>query len=1061
MTDLTHPANGAFHTISIYEQDHNYMMVTSKNAVWNNPENESNAVRWSSNNGNLNDWISLTFPESNYSNTITASMISPLNKNNLWLGHGKIPNSNEIERVSRSLDGGASWVDWSKGLLRVPVNDFAYDKSTDLIYIATDIGVFYRPAFDPVDGDGWKCYNNGLPVCIVTEIDINNCSQELIVSTYGRGIWKVDLPTRELVISTDTEWSEDMDIFTDVKVTDGATLEIISQINMSKGKVIKVGIGSKLDINGGTITNNCGVLWGGIVVEGDKDLNQIPYSYQGRLVLENGATIENAYIGIRNHAISSNGNAIWSETGGIIQVSNSYFHNNKWDVKFLEYLQHYPNGNPRDDISYFKNTTFLSDDDFIPNSAPVARMTMYRVYGVDIKDCQFEDARTGLEKHERSWGIYTIDASYNFIDTDLEDEIFSSTMKGYSYAIQSYGLENPSSSIKISGSQFENYRSIYFNGISYSEVDRNQFDIELFNQIGGSSEDASYGIYLDMCSDYLVEENDLHSNLTNFPSNINGGVIGILVNNKHGLNTRIYNNHLGKLQVAIETIGQNKDSDPTQLNGLDILCNKFHLPGIPNHGNRTDIFNTQNFNEPSTTVGISKHQGTEVPIATGPAGNQFGNACSWIENHYNNFEAEGLNYYHHNSGYSLPVYFSNINPEQVPINYSSNESCPSSFSTTREEEELKLIKASSLDIVEETNVELAVLVDGGNTALMQSDVMSTASQNSYENYLNLMQNAGFISESVLIELSKKEEGFTNSMIRDILVANPHAAKSEKIQEQLDNRVNQLPQYMRDQIDYGLDHLSPKEAMELTISSYKKRHDYASSELFKIYSKDTINNRNLDIISLFSGTGDVLIDYKLLSYYDLLEEYDLSEALINVIESYDLNTEQLVTHEEIVSFRELMLDWIDNDIDIYQLDSLKIEELKLYSKSKSYVASEAVKMLMLNNNSDYIEPIYLPSQGAEKSFESISFEEIQNTSYLKISPNPARDYINLSYSSDRINQSLFIELYSSNGKLINQLLLSEKTGEFIMDISNYESGSYTCILRSKGEIINSSKFIIHK
>lgn len=100
------------------------------------------------------------------------------------------------KKVYQSTDGGATWTNLSKDLTNIPCNTIVYQKNTNnRIFIGTDFGVFYTDD----QSDTWFDYNDGLPNTIARELEINITAQKLVVGTYGRGIWDVDLPTNIVI----------------------------------------------------------------------------------------------------------------------------------------------------------------------------------------------------------------------------------------------------------------------------------------------------------------------------------------------------------------------------------------------------------------------------------------------------------------------------------------------------------------------------------------------------------------------------------------------------------------------------------------------------------------------------------------------------------------------------------------------------------------------------------------------------------------------------------------------------------------------------------------------
>ncbi len=104
--------------------------------------------------------------------------------------------------------------------------------------------------------------------------------------------------TNSLVVNQSEIWDFDIQMYQDILVTNGATLNIICKVGMAKNGVIKVDPGATLIVGSGLLTS-WGSMWGGIVL-----------SPGSKLIMEYNATIENALL-----AIDSKGGAIVSING--------------------------------------------------------------------------------------------------------------------------------------------------------------------------------------------------------------------------------------------------------------------------------------------------------------------------------------------------------------------------------------------------------------------------------------------------------------------------------------------------------------------------------------------------------------------------------------------------------------------------------------------------------------------------------------------------------------------------------------------------------------------------
>ena len=150
---------------------------------------------WHTLDGGLN-WTNVTagLPDSLYPNYITIDDDDP---NNAWIVFGGFIDG---VKVFQTNDAGQSWNNITKDLPNIPVNCIIHHARSEdnRVYIATDVGVYYTSD----DSTGWTLYAKDLPNVIVTELEPHYASNTLFASTFGRGLWAVDMP--DFVKDSDT-----------------------------------------------------------------------------------------------------------------------------------------------------------------------------------------------------------------------------------------------------------------------------------------------------------------------------------------------------------------------------------------------------------------------------------------------------------------------------------------------------------------------------------------------------------------------------------------------------------------------------------------------------------------------------------------------------------------------------------------------------------------------------------------------------------------------------------------------------------------------------------------
>ncbi|MFO0361476.1 MAG: WD40/YVTN/BNR-like repeat-containing protein, partial [Flavobacteriales bacterium] len=241
-------------------------------------------------------------------------------------------------RVIETFDAGTTWTDISAGLPPLPIVDLVIEYGSEVYWAATDVGV-YR--FNRVSSS-WECFNYGLPPVIVTGINIDYCTEDMLISTYGRGFWINEMPEIDapMHISQDLEiGSEEYYSIANWLILDeGVTVTIKGELNFKEGYGIEVSPGAKLIVDGGKLAGLCGSFWRGVQVGGNPSAAQVS-SLQGVVELKNGAIIEHAEMGIlAGQPPLSEGKKTYLKGGGIVKCIGSELRNNVVDIRFAPYL---------------------------------------------------------------------------------------------------------------------------------------------------------------------------------------------------------------------------------------------------------------------------------------------------------------------------------------------------------------------------------------------------------------------------------------------------------------------------------------------------------------------------------------------------------------------------------------------------------------------------------------------------------------------------------------------------------------------------------------------------
>ena len=430
-------------------------------------------------------------------------------------------------------------------------------------------------------------------------------------------------------------------ILGDLFIDSTRTLVVSDTLHCAPSSRIIVRPGGKLIVDGGTLTNSCtGEMWQGIYVEGHSNLHQTEAN-QGKVVLKNGAVIENALCGIRTGAPGDTSN---TSTGGIVHASDATFRNCAKSVAFFPYADTVSGTTIRNNFSGFSNCTFTIDDNnlFAANDTSFdTHAYLWDVRGVSFEGCTFNNATTAMT-YDRGYAIKAEDAGFSISTlcdtvyteptTDCQcpaDKATHSQFGGFLTAISANTTGN-TYYVSVDEARFSNNGTgVSFSGNGHVAVTRNDFNM---NSLPGTLMEGT-GLSLNGCTGYLVEENNFRRRVLSgtFP------FVGISVENSGTAANSLYRNSFLRLNKAVQVTGTNGEYHNTV--GLECACNTFS-------GDQYDIY-------------VSAYS---------DMAQQQGNASVGADNSFTGTTASSF----YNAGYRTMDYYHSTGSGYLPYNPTSN-----------------------------------------------------------------------------------------------------------------------------------------------------------------------------------------------------------------------------------------------------------------------------------------------------------------------------------------------------------------------------------------------------
>lgn len=735
------------------------------------------------------------------------------------------------------------------------------------------------------------------------------------------------------------------------------------------------------------------------------NVNTVIVNRGGKLILNNSLVTSDEDRLWRGIEVWGNTNALQlpNSNQGVIELKNgTVIENAKWGVRTWKAIvmpQDGPTSNP--DLEYYGGIVWADGAIFRNNIVAIEFMPYQNFNYSYIKNCSFETNNN----------LYEITIPENFIKLNNVTDIKINSCS-FSNIVNTSDLESRGSGIFASDADVlvQNnctfnglYRGIYALGIEKQRtvrIEYNQFSNTVRGAYISNMDFANINV-----NTFNVWDEVVGLNPAGYSLYINAST-GFTIEQNSFMNTQLSRRGIGLIvnesgsdnnqvyknyfeKLNYATIAQGQNRyERTGITGLCYKCNTFF-------NNDYDIKVVPRSQFVTTFDGIAANQGSDKAgagnIFTSPINiKDISNTCGWI------------NYYKHQNsgGYNIiPSPVEGVTVLSVLNTTFSPLYCPSHFQDQIDKEALKSELNSSYSLINDTELAL-----------------------------------------------------NNVMIRDVMVANPHSAKSDELINMLGDRTVPMSEEMVNEILQGQTTSDAKEVLEADLTNYPNIAWYNIVQLYNLYASDSILTWSSDSITQLIENHNTLqsrIRLALLNWSkgnetaalnilsEIPTEFTLSENDKALLEKYAtlLNTLSIINSEE-----SLLLN----------LETL----LDLINQSEDKPAEIARNLLISNNLMTYYEPIKL---GFQTKAVQDYVKEKMTVSSLRVYPNPADDFITVSINNT--GKKLEVEICDLQGKTISCSFFKTLAAGQVIDIKHLPAGSYMLKVSDNKGFTESTIFVV--
>jgi hypothetical protein len=839
--------------------------------------------------------------------------------------------------------------------------------------------------------------------------------------------------------------------------------DVVIRMANNKGIIVESqnSVGHNLDAEFAIFESACASYWNGIEIQGAaSDFYSDNALMNAELLCGEVGSVKPTSIRYATCAIRCQ---TTNETfyGGKYRLYDMVFDNNLQDIR-----QVWPIGlvAPVPTSNQIQRTRSVLDNNYFSPDFPLERIFLQSTTKTFMRRLTLENLHSDFLTDEGSnhmVGIFTNNAKYQLVQQIIDQNSFRNVISGFSRGIVRYGGTGDSNPNSITGTDFYNFRDIYFEAVPFVKMEENTFNplpwaVEA--NIGTYTDNASdlnvtYGVYFNNCQGYtgtLFEENEVGKYLgEGFVS------MGLIANNCGPVNNRVRENYfhggideLEKMDFAIVARNRNRNStgtEPFSL-GLHMTCNTFANNEedivVVADDDLQELFDTS---DPDLDLyGVRRWQGS----SSNPPKNDFLGSVGI---------SDMRNELSYDNGVTIVIphnyYVLSTNPQEnigefINVNQTTTNTqgtlCIEDWGFSGSNEQ-QLMAQSNLNSLK---VEYEALVDGGNTEMLTNEVINTTYTEALATYYELISHSPNLSEKVMLEALDKFE-LPNVLLTEILASNPTAAKSNEVQRGVANRIIPFDEYQQELINEGLTWVSYKEQIESELSLWQEVYDAA---LLQEVNEQLESENIVNALNLLADEWNANMVYKRAELIIENENYTSAIALLESwVQNNILSPYEDVERLQMISYYQLMNEVIQSD-----WNELYFEELKLLSETANFRAKfAALGQLGLLGEITPPEPLIVPFTNENRRLNS------QKSLYIHdfdIFPNPAT-YFSTLHSASGLDGQVLVNVMNNIGQVIDTFNWNPSSEYLNIPLEAYANGLYSVSIRREGTVIFTSKLVV--
>jgi hypothetical protein len=312
---------------------------------------------------------------------------------------------------------------------------------------------------------------------------------------------------------------------------------------------------------------------------------------------------------------------------------------------------------------------------------------------------------------------------------------------------------------------------------------------------------------------------------------------------------------------------------------------------------------------------------------------------------------------------------------------------------------------------------------------------------------------------------EKEDVLPNSMLRDVMVANPHTAQSLQLLSKLTNRNDPMPEYMIAQILAGRSIESLKTELEGQLAAHQMQKVRAMNGINRFFTESPADLAATDsLIALYQADNSLQSRYMLAWLHLNRAEYPQGQAVMNGIPTLiSLSDDEAAEYQDMQTLFLMLKSVFETGNNIFDISPVQISQVQnLEANANGFASVYARNILIALDEIEYEEPVVLPDQ-FKSSAMAEAYHKIMDAEapkMMEVYPNPGKDFVILGYRLENETAGR-IEIRDMSGTLLKNISFNGKQDQVTVTTATWAPGTYLVNLVVGEENLETLKFTLIK